>query len=166
MKQLTLIRHAKSSWGDPSLSDFDRPLNQRGTRDLPGMAHRVSQHLPAAELILSSRAQRAQITAEEVAGYQPGSTITFVPEMYESCYETLLNILQSQSDTHQHLILVGHNPGLKALGYYLTHEQLEKFPTSAVQHIHLSVRSWSEIAECCGTLSWFDCPKKHLPYCK
>lgn len=164
MKKLTLIRHAKSSWANPSLSDFDRPLNKRGMKDLPAMATRVAKNLPQADLLLSSGACRARSTAEEVMAYQLDSAIAFVPEMYESCYETLLNMLQGQSDRHRHLILVGHNPGLEMLAYYLTHDRLEKFPTAAVYHIHLSVQSWSELAESCGTRSWFDYPKLHPPY--
>lgn len=164
MKKLTLIRHAKSSWADPTLPDFNRPLNKRGQDDLPRMSTRVARQLPQADLILSSGATRARATAEELINLQLDAPLAFVPELYESCYETLLNILQSQSDRHQHLIVVGHNPGLESLGYYLTHEQLEKFPTAAVLHIHLSVRSWSELAESCGTSSWFDYPKLHPPY--
>lgn len=166
MKKLTLIRHAKSSWANPSLDDFDRPLNKRGLSDLPPMAARVAQKLPQADLLLSSGANRARTTAEEVMAFQLDTSIAFVPEMYESCYETLLNMLQCQSDRHRHLMLVGHNPGLELLGYYLTHERLEKFPTAAVLHIHLSVQSWSELAESCGTVSWFDYPKLHPPYVK
>jgi len=164
MKKLTLIRHAKSSWDDPSLSDFDRPLNKRGQKDLPPMAERVASQLPQADLILSSGAKRARATAEEVITRQLDAPIAFVPELYESCYETLLNVLQSQSDRHKHLMVVGHNPGLEQLAYYLTHESQAKFPTAAVAHIDISVRSWTELAESCGTLSWFDYPKKHPPY--
>lgn len=165
MKQLTLIRHAKSSWADPTLADFDRPLNKRGRRDLPLMAQRVHAHLPAVDLILTSGAKRAHVTALEVATeIEPSAILESIPELYESCVETLLNVLQMQSDQYRHLVMVGHNPGLESLLYYLCHARVDKFPTAAVAHLHLNVVSWSELAESCGTLEWFDYPKLHFPY--
>lgn len=164
MRQLTLIRHAKSSWSDPALTDFERPLNKRGNRDLPALGQRIAQFDLYPDLILSSGAVRAMTTAESVANALdiPPEEICEIPELYESCYETLLNVLQNQSDRYKHIMLFGHNPGLEMLGYFLTHESLAKFPTSAVMHIHLSVTRWSELAESCGTLTLFDYPKKHL----
>lgn len=164
MRQLTLIRHAKSSWDDPTLSDFERPLNKRGTRDLPGLGMRIAKFELFPDRILSSGAVRAMATAEAVSHALeiPTGEIREIPELYESCYETLLNVLQNQSDRYRHIMLFGHNPGLEMLGYFLTHEKLDKFPTGALMHIHLSITSWSELAESCGTLTLFDYPKKHL----
>ncbi|MBY4675717.1 SixA phosphatase family protein [Marinobacterium arenosum] len=166
MKQLTLIRHAKSSWKDPTLADFDRPLNKRGRSDLEGLAQRTCQRLAQPDLILASGARRARETAEAIAARLSATPLELVPELYESCYQTLLNVLQTQSDHHHHLMLVGHNPGLEELSYYLTHKPLDNFPTGGIVHIHLSIRSWSEVAESCGTLTWFDYPKLHPPYAK
>jgi len=163
MKKLTLIRHAKSSWKDPYLSDFERPLNKRGKSDLPGMAQRVKRFQLFPDQILSSGAVRALTTARAVAeGLQlPSQQFEVVPELYESCYETLLNVLQNQPDRHRHIMLVGHNPGLEDLSYYLTHEGSILCPTAAVVHIHLSITSWSELAESCGAIELYDYPKKH-----
>ncbi|MFC6671335.1 SixA phosphatase family protein [Marinobacterium aestuariivivens] len=163
MKKLTLIRHAKSSWADPRQDDFDRPLNKRGELDLPAMAQRVRSFGLVPDLLLSSGAERALTTAEALADTLELSSeqLRILPELYESCCETLLHQLQQQNDHSHHLMVVGHNPGLESLGYYLTHERLLKFPTSAVLHIHLSITRWCELAESCGTLELFDYPKLH-----
>jgi len=163
MRQLTLIRHAKSCWNDPSLSDFERPLNKRGLRDLPALGERIVKFEFFPDLILSSGAVRAITTAESVGQSLeiPLEEIRAIPELYESCYETLLNVLQNQSDRYRHIMMFGHNPGIQDLGYFLTHDVLEKFPTAGLLHIHLSITSWSELAESCGTLTRFDYPKLH-----
>ncbi|TCK05837.1 SixA phosphatase family protein [Marinobacterium mangrovicola] len=163
MKQLTLIRHAKSSWENPQLSDFERPLNPRGQRDLPAMAERVRAKELIPDLLLYSSALRTTLTAQELSSclLLPASHCKDVPEMYEACWETLLNLLQGQSDSHSRLMLVGHNPGIAELGAYLSGTPLPHFPTSCVQHLILNVLSWSELAESCGTSQWFDYPKLH-----
>lgn len=163
MKQLTLVRHAKSSWDNPSLSDFERPLNKRGQRDLPLMAKRVRDFDLHPNLMLYSSAVRTSQTAEALADALrlPGNACIAVPEMYEACWETLLNLLQGQDDSRGHILLVGHNPGIADLGNYLCDEQLSHVPTSAVQYMLLSVLSWSELSENCATRQIFDYPKLH-----
>ena len=163
MRKLTLIRHAKSSWADPMLNDFDRPLNKRGETDLPLMARRVREFGLFPDRIITSGALRALTTAEALADtleLNPDQ-LCELPDLFESCSETLLHVLQHQPDHFHHLMLVGHSPGLDALAYYLTHEALKKFPTSAVLHIHLSITRWSELADSCGTVVLFDYPKMH-----
>ncbi|MCP8689446.1 SixA phosphatase family protein [Marinobacterium sedimentorum] len=163
MKKLTLIRHSKSSWADPLLNDIDRPLNKRGESDLPLMAKRVRDFGLFPDRILTSGALRALTTAEALADtLELGSEqLHELPDLYESCSETLLHVLQQQPDHCHHLMLVGHSPGLDSLAYYLTHEALQKFPTSAVLHIHLSITRWCELADSCGTRELFDYPKLH-----
>ena len=163
MKQLTLVRHAKSCWKDPQLADFDRPLNKRGLRDLPGLAARAGEMGLRPDLIISSGANRAINTAIQLArgiGYPP-EEIENIAELYHARSETLMNLLQSQSDHHRHIAVVGHNPSLELLGRYLTGEKLGKFPTCGLLHIPLSITCWTELAESCGTLEIFDYPKLH-----
>lgn len=163
MKQLILIRHAKSSWDHPERPDFDRPLSRRGQRDLPLMAERVLAQRLTPQRLLYSSALRTTITARELARclQLPDSACSAVPEMYEACHETLLNLLQGQADSLTSIMLVGHNPGLADLGHYLSGESFEHFPTAAVAHLMLDVRSWSELAENCGRLQQLDYPKMH-----
>lgn len=164
MKKLTLIRHAKSSWKDPELTDFDRPLNKRGKRDLPAMTERITEYKLFPDLLLSSGANRALSTAKAVASRLELKQDQFqiIPELYESCAETLLYILQGLPRNVSHAMIVGHNPGLEMLAYYLTRETLNKFPTAAVLHMHLSITQWEELSEACATQTIFDFPKQHL----
>lgn len=163
MKQLTLIRHAKSSWKDPGLSDFERPLNKRGKRDLPLMAERVRSFELIPDRLLYSSAVRTRATSQVLCDtlHLPTAACIDVPEMYEACWETLLNLLQGQPDSLQHVMLVGHNPGIADLGNYLSGEHLLQVPTASVQHLILSVLTWSELAENCATRQRFDYPKLH-----
>lgn len=163
MKQLTLVRHAKSSWKDPELTDFDRPLNKRGRNDLPLMAERIFAQGLLPDLIITSGANRALTTARAIKTCLniQDDAFSIQPEVYESYSETLLYLLQNSHDQLDHIMLVGHNPGLEMLGYYLTQETVEKFPTAAVMHMHLSITNWHELAEGCAMLTWFDYPKKH-----
>ncbi|WP_415902727.1 SixA phosphatase family protein [Neptuniibacter sp. QD29_5] len=163
MKRLTLIRHAKSSWKDPTLDDFERPLNKRGQRDLPKMATRLGEYGIEPELILASNANRALTTASEIHRHlnlKPEQLQTH-PELYASCTETLMYLLQNQSDHLNSIMLVGHNPALHQLADMLTQSHLEKFPTAAVLHMHLSITQWHELAAGCATSILFDYPKKH-----
>jgi len=163
MKQLMLIRHAKSSWDHPELSDFDRPLNRRGQRDLPLMVARVCALGLEPQRLLYSSALRTSITARELARalQLPASRCLAVPEMYQASHETLLNLLQGQPDTLDSILLVGHNPGLADLGHYLSGEPFAHFPTAAFAHLQLDVHSWSELAENCARLQQLDYPKLH-----
>lgn len=165
MRTLTLIRHAKSSWKNPDMDDYQRPLNKRGKRDLPLMTERLMASALAPDLCLSSGAVRTLTTARYTSQHlinQPALEV--VPELYGASMETLLNVLQQQSDQHPYLMLFGHNPGLQLLGEYLTGEVLPKFPTCAILHLHLSIRCWSELAANCATINWLDYPKLHPPY--
>lgn len=163
MKQLTLVRHAKSSWKDPTLDDFERPLNKRGQRDLPKMAKRLEKYSIVPDLILASGANRAITTATEIhqqLNLIPEQLQTH-PELYASCAETLMYLLQNQSDHLKSIMLVGHNPALHQLAELLTQNRLEKLPTAAVLHMHLSITQWHELAAGCATNILFDYPKKH-----
>ncbi|WP_286240011.1 SixA phosphatase family protein [Neptuniibacter halophilus] len=164
MKTLSLVRHAKSSWKDPELKDFDRPLNKRGKRDLPALSERTEQSGIRPDLILSSGARRAITTARALHSQLNLSPeqLLIVPELYEACAETLLYILQQLPNRVTHVMLVGHNPGLEILGHLLTQQEQEKFPTAAHMHMHLSITRWEELAAGCATLTLFDYPKKHL----
>ncbi|NNK13684.1 MAG: histidine phosphatase family protein, partial [Desulfofustis sp.] len=103
MKYLYLIRHAKSSWSDPSLSDFDRPLNKRGKRDLPVMGQRMVAYEPKPELIISSPAKRALRTARGIGralGFRK-QEIVLNEELYTFSPEGFLEVLRGTPDVIQ-----------------------------------------------------------------
>ena len=116
-KLLYLVRHAKSSWSDRSLSDRDRPLNKRGRRSAPDMGRRLAaqDHLP--ELIISSPARRAFSTARKIArelGYDR-SEIMKDESLYFSGTGAMLDLLESLDDSYQRVMIVGHNPAMTSL---------------------------------------------------
>ncbi|SFX01684.1 SixA phosphatase family protein [Marinospirillum alkaliphilum] len=163
MKYLTLIRHAKSSWKEAGLCDFDRPLNKRGQRDLPGLAERASHHLPRPDRLLFSPALRTSLTREPLvrAWQLQDDQCLAAPQAYEATAETLLQLLQDTPDAINHLVLVGHNPGLSDLTALISGQPMDYFPTSAFAHLSLDLEHWSTLTAGCGKLLQFDYPKLH-----
>ena len=152
MKTLFILRHAKSSWDNAGLSDFERPLNERGRRAAPlmGGVMKTNQFHPA--LIISSPARRAEQTAvlvKEAAGF--GGHIKFEERIYEASPERLLEIIAEQNSRVDSVMLVGHNPGLENLIRALTGET-HPMPTAALAVIDLKTDKWSEINSSTGKL--------------
>lgn len=161
MKTLTLLRHAKSSWKQPDLSDFERPLNGRGRDDAPEMGHRLARRGLQPTHIVSSPVVRARATAEAVAdalGYPP-ERIAWEPRVYEASTGVLLKILREQPDDASHLLLVGHNPGLTQLANLLADDRLENLPTAGAYTLSLPVEHWLETEFGAGTRLALDIPK-------
>lgn len=164
MKNLTLIRHAKSSWDDPALEDFHRPLSSRGERDLPAMAQRVRDFGLVPDRLLTSSSNRTLATTEALicALRLSRGQVLELPELYGASCDSLLQQLRQQDGRLYHLMVVGHNPGLKNLGEFLSGERLPRFPTAAVLHLRLEVTCWSQLTEAGGAIELFDYPKLHL----
>lgn len=161
MKRLCLVRHAKSSWGDPELRDFDRPLNKRGVRDAPLMADRVAQFCPSASII-SSPAQRAKTTAEYVAtslGISV-SDIQFDKSLYHADPEDVLEVLREQNNAVETIVVVGHNPGLTELVNGLADPSIYNVPTSGVVLLEFNTDQWESINDTNCQMLEFDYPKK------
>ncbi len=164
MKTLTLLRHAKSSWAEPALRDFDRPLNDRGKRDLPRMAARfVEEHDPP-ELIVSSPARRARKTAR---GFAKGvgsnkEEVSFDERIYEAYLDTLLEVIWSLDDSLGDVMLVGHNPGFTELCEWLSGAGIANMPTCALARIELDVARWSDVGRGSGSLVGYDYPKRPI----
>lgn len=147
MPLLTLIRHAKSSWNYPELSDFERPLNERGRRDAPRMAARLVRDLPAPDLLVSSPATRALTTARSFAETLGLDTarIHIEPRLYEASRKTLLEIVAGLPDSAGHALLFGHNPGLSELAHTLADCPFDEMPTCAVVHLRLDGKGWKPL---------------------
>ncbi|MES0874136.1 SixA phosphatase family protein [Sinimarinibacterium thermocellulolyticum] len=163
MLLLTLVRHAKSSWDDPALDDFDRPLNARGERDAPRMALHVKRALGSPDRILSSPAVRALTTARVFAETLGVSAARFDQRpriYYEASAETLLTLVQMLDDDDRHVMLFGHNPGLTDLAHRLARCSFDDMPTCAVVQIGFDVKSWSDVDERAGTQRFYAFPKQ------
>lgn len=114
MKELYLLRHAKSDWDDDSISDHERPLNKRGFRDAPAMGKFMKQEGIIPDLVLASTALRAKTTAEQVIKEINGkeSEIVFLSTLYLASATEILSQIKKTDESFEKLLLVAHNPGL------------------------------------------------------
>lgn len=161
MKTLTLVRHAKSSWGDPALPDRDRPLNERGLRDVAAMGQRLVQRGAKPDLLLASPATRARTTAEHLAqalGVKR-KHIVVTDRLYAAPASELLAVIAELGDAPQHVMLVAHNPGLSDLAHRYSSE-IVHLPTCAVVELTFTAASWGDIGGATPTRVVFDFPKK------
>jgi phosphohistidine phosphatase len=162
VKRLTLMRHAKSSWKDPTLEDFDRPLNKRGKRDAPVMGDRLAERGFRPDRIVASPARRAWRTAEVVAeriGY-PVEEIQADDRIYGIAAGGLLALVTELPDDLEHVMLFGHNPTFTNLANLLTDADIANVPTAGVVDIEFDVNSWSHVTPVVGRLLDFDYPKR------
>lgn len=139
MIRLVLVRHAKSDWGDPSLDDHDRPLNDRGRRDAPRMARQLAETGFRPEVILSSTAVRARTTAEAFAA-ELGVPVTLEPELYGAPARTLL--AAAAATGARSVLVVAHDPGMSALAAHLSDDGIGHMPTCAVATFTWNVEEW------------------------
>jgi phosphohistidine phosphatase len=147
MRVLLILRHAKSSWKSDALGDHERPLNPRGVRDAPRMGALLEEQDLVPDLIISSDAVRARMTAEAVvktSGY--AAEIVFDPRLYLASPDDIIAVLRSTpSAGARTVMIVGHNPGLEDLVAQLTGEERE-FPTAALAAISLPLERWNDLA--------------------
>jgi phosphohistidine phosphatase len=162
MKILYLVRHAKSSWNDPEMDDFDRPLNGRGEKNAPEMAKRLKRKRVKPDLMISSPANRALTTAKLMAkelGYSE-KDIEEIPSLYHASENSILRIVQTIDDHSDSVMIFGHNPGMTYFANMLCKNyRIENIPTAGVFSVRFNVISWKEAsAENCE-LIFFDYPK-------
>ena len=161
MRTLTIIRHAKSSWEQEGLHDFERPLNERGRRDAPMMAARLKRSAAIPDLLVSSPALRAITTARFFADGLGISTdaIQFQARIYEASVGTLLQIVRSFDDQYAHIALFGHNPGFSELSHKLAHCDFDELPTCGMVQISLPADHWHDVSANSGKLLYSSWPK-------
>jgi phosphohistidine phosphatase len=166
MKTVYLIRHAKSSWEDESLSDFDRPLNERGKIDAPRMGRRLKEKDFAPDLLLSSPAKRAFSTAKRIAdvlGYSK-EKIKTDQALYHADEDEILNVIRSMNDKNDCIVIFGHNPGLTDFVNTMNHDRkryIDNIPTCGVVAFSFEATTWKQIDFGKGELLFFDFPKSN-----
>lgn len=146
MKELLVLRHAKSSWADGTLPDHDRPLQARGERDAPRMGRLLQAEGLLPDLIVTSTARRARDTAglaAAAAGYQ--GEIEETHSFYHASPHAYLDRLRTLPPGVERVLVVGHNPGMEELVEVLTGVQ-ERFPTAALAQVTLPIVSWEDLA--------------------
>lgn len=163
MKQLTLVRHAKSDWSDSSLRDFDRPLNKRGKRNAPDMGRRLAARRLRPSLLISSPANRALTTAMVIAdalGY-PEDEIIREEQLYAASARAILAVIREVDSEVEHLMIFGHNPGMTDFANRLADADIDNMPTCAVLSLSIGVGSWAEVDWHRAQAVFYDYPKRH-----
>lgn len=161
MKRLFIIRHAKSSWKDVTLDDFDRPLNKRGQKDAPFMAKLLKDKKIKPDLILSSPAVRAKDTANIIAKeLNLIDNLIFKDTIYEAPLSTLINYIKKADDENKIIFIIGHNPSLNALAYEFINFH-KNIPTCGIVEIEFNIDNWRDIDKNNANLISFEYPKKY-----
>ena len=160
---LLVLRHAKSSWNDSTVADHERPLNERGRHDAPRVGELLRKHRQTPELIVSSDAVRARLTAEAVAkAARYDGEILVDPRLYLASAADILEVLRDVGDTEAETVMVvGHNPGLEELVEHLTGDP-QTLPTAALARIALPIARWRDLEQSTrGKLLSLWRPKEH-----
>jgi len=170
MRQLLLLRHAKSSWDDPRMPDHERPLDARGQRDAAAMGEAMRRLGLSPDIVLVSSARR---TRETLAGIEPMEGSPLVDEheaLYLAPADAMLRMLHGVPETARSVLLIGHNPGLHNLALALvgpaglargvreTEALGEKYPTGALAEFAIATPWWG-VEEGGGRLVRFLCPR-------
>ena len=169
MKNLYLLRHAKSSRDDPSLGDFDRPLSPRGREAAPALGRYLAAEGIQPALVLCSAARRARETLALVLPWLAGECVIHVERaLYEAGSRELLRRVRALEPGAPSAMIVGHNPTLEELARSLTgagsralRDRLAvKFPTGALAAFSFPVDAWSEVAPGAGSLTRLVAPRE------
>jgi phosphohistidine phosphatase len=161
LKSLILVRHAKSDWADPSLKDFDRPLNERGKRDAPVMAHRLLDKKIKIDAFISSPAKRAKRTAELFAAQykMDKKDIIFFDELYLADPETFYNVIAQTGDDHSTIAIFSHNDGITQFANQLSDVRVDDMPTCSLFAVKMKLKKWKDFREAEKEFWFFDYPK-------
>jgi len=149
MRTLFLIRHAKSSWDNPGLRDFNRPLNSRGVHDAPKMANFLAKQSVEPDLLLSSPAKRALTTALFFAGAFGIGDEAVIQEqgIYEAAPADILQIIHRLPDSARTVLLFGHNPTLTDVANRFSEDFIDNIPTCGIVQIESEADSWKAFDE-------------------
>ncbi|MEO5591583.1 MAG: histidine phosphatase family protein [Chitinophagaceae bacterium] len=164
MKVLILIRHAKSSWEEASLPDFDRPLNARGFKDADEMSRRLLAKIKTIDAFISSPAKRAKTTAEKFISTFGTSKdqLLFEQGLYlahESFFEQLIGNTDDKLNT---VAIFSHNPGITDFVNTLTPViRTDNVPTCGIFAVKANIDSWKKFSTASKELLFYDYPKLH-----
>ncbi len=161
MKTLYLVRHAKSSWDFPELSDKERPLNNRGIKNAPAMAKYLQGKMSCPDIFICSTSQRTRQTAQffyEV--FNPSQNqIVHEEKLYHAYQNDFDEVISRIDNSHQSAMLFAHNPGITDYVNQLTKSYIDNIPTCGVAAINLDMEHWNEIKRARGELIFYYYPK-------
>lgn len=158
-KVLLLLRHAKSSWAEAGLSDFDRPLNDRGKTDAPQMAERLLQRKLIPDLLVTSTAKRALATCKAFAAVLQVQHVIQTGDLYLAGTDRFETVVATLPDSANTVALFAHNPGITDYANTLTNVRVDHMPTCAIYAVEANCDSWQYFAEAEKRFLFFDYPK-------
>lgn len=161
MKTLLLVRHAKSDWNSPASSDFERPLNDRGKRDAPAMAHRLLDKKIKIDAFIASPAKRAKKTASIFAKEysEDKDKIIFKEELYAAPEEIFFEVIKGVNDKFNSIAIFSHNPGITDFANSLTDVRIDNIPTCGIFAIKINAKSWADFKDAEKEFWFADYPK-------
>jgi phosphohistidine phosphatase len=161
LKSLLLVRHAKSSWGNAELADFDRPLNDRGHRDAPAMAKRLAAKDVDIDLYVSSTAKRALQTAQHFVQTLKAQKdqLILAPALYHAEVQTIYDTIKSQPKHANTIAIFSHNPGITFMANSLGVANIDDMPTCAIFGVHAMCNAWADFDTAEKRYWLFDYPK-------
>ncbi len=163
MKQIYLIRHAKSSWDKNNLKDIERPLNKRGEKDAPFMGKLLKEKNTKPDLIITSPAERAFKTAKIFCNEMDmeKEQILVEKELYDAGKNDILRVIYQFDNSFNSAMLFSHNPGLTDLANFLTSGNVYDIPTCGIVSLICKIDNWSDLNDSNCKLSFFEYPKKY-----
>jgi phosphohistidine phosphatase len=164
LKTVLLVRHAKSDWGDPSLDDFDRPLNDRVKRDAPAMAHRLLDKNIKMDAFISSPAKRAKKTARIFAEVykRDKDDLLLRDELYGAGENVFKDVIAKADNAFDSIAIFSHNPGITDFANLLTNTRIDNIPTCGVFAVKADCKKWKDFSEAKKEFWFFDYPKAGL----
>jgi len=170
MLTLTLLRHAKSSWSDTELDDYDRPLAKRGAKAAPLIAKYMRREELRPDIVLCSGAVRTRATLALVIAAlgPPAPEVRYEEKLYLASPATILARVRDIAPAKKHVLVLGHNPGIHSLALELVgtgdrrllEGLAQEFPTAALASLTFPITSWSEIKTASGKLEHFVTPRR------
>lgn len=160
-KQLLLVRHAKSSWDDISIKDFDRPLNDRGKKDAPDMAKRLKDQDIEIDAFVSSPAKRARKTAEAFIKEfdEKKGDILFTEKLYLASPSAFYEVISELDDKLDTVAIFSHNEGITSFANMLTETRVDNIPTCGVFAVKVKTEHWADFEKAEKEFWFFDFPK-------
>ncbi len=162
MKTLLFIRHAKSSWANIGQTDFDRPLNDRGTKDAADMAQRLLAKKIVIDTFITSTALRALTTCKAFASaYNKESNIVLVPKLYHALPYIFYEVIKELDDEMNNVAIFAHNPGITEMVSTQTKPmQLIDMPTCGIVAVNTNIHSWHDYEKAEKAVLFFTVPKE------
>ncbi len=160
-KILFLVRHAKSSWDDPSIADFDRPLNDRGKRDAPEMAKRLAEKKADIDAFVTSPAKRAKQTCKRFAKEfdVPKKKVVEERALYEAGPKDFYDVIAGLKNKWDCVAIFSHNPGITTFVNGLTETRIDDMPTCGIFAVKVNAQKWEEFPSASKEFWFFDAPK-------